>query len=108
MNLLGVIFNRVAGASHAEWIRQAVSAAPSTADVAVLGCLPSDKRLEVKERLLGLLPPASGNGPTASRLAASLPSQLWLSHRCQPPRSLSHRFPSPRCQHARVHAFARR
>jgi hypothetical protein len=32
----------------------------------VLGCLPSDRRVEVKERLLGLLPPSSGEGCEAS------------------------------------------
>jgi cobyrinic acid a,c-diamide synthase len=55
----GVLLNRVAGSSHAEWLRQAMASAPSTATVTVLGCLPSDKHLAVKERLLGLLPPTA-------------------------------------------------
>ena len=77
LNLAGVIFNRVAGTAHGEWIRQAMSSAPSTADVAVLGCLASDKRLAVPEKLLGLLPPppahpdaTDGTGLHAARLAA--------------------------------------
>ena len=60
VNVAAVIFNRVAGTAHAEWIRQAMASATTTADVAVLGALPSDQRLVVKERLLGLLPPHSG------------------------------------------------
>ena len=37
----------------------------------VLGCLPSDRRVEVKERLLGLLPPSSGEGCEASAKAGA-------------------------------------
>ena len=35
VDVAGVIMNRVAGAAHAEWLRQAMASAPSTADVAV-------------------------------------------------------------------------
>ena len=37
VDVAGVIMNRVAGAAHAEWLRQAMASAPSTADVAVRG-----------------------------------------------------------------------
>jgi cobyrinic acid a,c-diamide synthase len=47
-----------------------MASAPSTADVSVLGCLPSDKRLAVKERLLGLLPPPP---PSAAAVALGQP-----------------------------------
>ena len=57
VNLACVLFNRVAGLAHAAWLRQAMASAPTTANVNVLGCLPSDSHLVVKERLLGLLPP---------------------------------------------------
>ena len=57
VRLGAVLFNRVAGVAHAEWIRQAMASVPSTAAVAVLGCVPSDQRLKVGDRLLGLLPP---------------------------------------------------
>ena len=71
VRLGGVIFNRVAGTAHADWIAQAMASAPSTADVAVVGCLPTDKKVAIEERLLGLLPP---NAPeqSAARLAALL------------------------------------
>ena len=35
VDVAGVIMNRVAGDAHAEWLRQAMASAPSTADVAV-------------------------------------------------------------------------
>lgn len=71
VNVAAVLFNRVAGTAHAEWICQAMTSAPSTAEVAVLGALPSDQRLVVKERLLGLLPPHKGAvGAVAGRLTA--------------------------------------
>jgi cobyrinic acid a,c-diamide synthase len=35
VDVAGVVMNRVAGAAHAEWLRQAMASAPSTADVAV-------------------------------------------------------------------------
>jgi len=62
VRLAGVIFNRVAGIAHGEWIRQAMESASATAEVVVLGCLPSDKRLATPERLLGLLPPPTTAG----------------------------------------------
>lgn len=60
VRLAGVVLNRVAGAAHAEWIREALRTAPSTADVVVLGYLPPDRRVAVCERTLGLVPPAAG------------------------------------------------
>ena len=78
VRLCGVVFNRVAGSAHGEWIKQAMASAPTTAAVAVLGCLPSDKQLHVPERLLGLLPPpptvgtssTTDNGAASGRFAA--------------------------------------
>ena len=79
-NVAGVLFNRVAGVAHAEWIMQAMTSHPTTAGVAVLGYLPKDRMLDVPERLLGLLPPAGADvggadaraGKTAARHAALL------------------------------------
>lgn len=55
-----VVFNRVAGEAHKEWIREALRSATSTADVAVLGFLPPHRLLAVRERLLGIVPPSAG------------------------------------------------
>ena len=80
VHVSSVLFNRVAGVAHSEWIMQAMRSHPTTRDVAVLGCLPKDKMLDVPERLLGLLPPAAagaaatraGSGKTSARLSALL------------------------------------
>ena len=45
VDVAGVIMNRVAGAAHAEWLRQAMASAPSTADVAVRACPPGCNRV---------------------------------------------------------------
>ena len=39
-----------------------MASAESTATVAVLGCVPTDQRLKLGERLLGLLPLSRGAG----------------------------------------------
>lgn len=79
VRLEGIIFNRVAGRSHGEWLRQAMTSAPSeTAAVAVLGCLPSDQHLAVKERLLGLLPPS---GTTSAAMTPNANARLAALHR---------------------------
>ncbi|CAK0818022.1 unnamed protein product [Prorocentrum cordatum] len=63
----GVVFNRVAGDSHAEWLRQAMRFAPAVAHLPVLGCLPRDAGVEASERHLGLTMPGE---PGALRLEA--------------------------------------
>lgn len=52
LNVAGVIFNKIAGPSHLDWLRQAV--APSCS-VAILGGIPKTKEVEIPERHLGLL-----------------------------------------------------
>ncbi|MEE8533378.1 MAG: cobyrinate a,c-diamide synthase, partial [Alphaproteobacteria bacterium] len=52
IEVAGVVFNRVGGASHAEVLRESVAA---TSNVPVLGCIPRDARLAVAERHLGLV-----------------------------------------------------
>lgn len=69
--LAGVLFNRVAGTAHAEWLRQAMASAPSTATVAVLGCLPKEQRVAIEDRLLGLLPPPRPPSTTAASKGAA-------------------------------------
>ena len=60
VRVCGVVFNRVAGAAHGTWLREAIASAPTaTAALTVLGCVPSERRLAIKERLLGLLPPSA-------------------------------------------------
>jgi len=67
--LAATVFNRVAGAAHGTWIAQAMGSHPGTAAVRVLGCLPPDKRIELPERLLGLLPPAAAVAAAAAASA---------------------------------------
>ncbi|MGB0747409.1 MAG: cobyrinate a,c-diamide synthase [Magnetospiraceae bacterium] len=53
VNLVGVIFNRVGSATHAETLRTAM--AGSGLDIPVLGCLPREDALEIPHRHLGLV-----------------------------------------------------
>ncbi len=53
IEVAGVIFNRVASDRHARILRQAC--ADNMPDVAVLGCLPDDHRIELPSRHLGLV-----------------------------------------------------
>ncbi|MGH9486724.1 MAG: cobyrinate a,c-diamide synthase [Terriglobales bacterium] len=65
VRLVGVIFNRIGGPGHAEYLRAAMASVPA---VAVLGAVPADERLHIPERHLGLtLPP----GPLAGLGAAA-------------------------------------
>jgi len=57
ISIKGVVFNRVAGEAHASWLREAMDSAPAVAEVAVLGCVPKDQRVELGERHLGLRMP---------------------------------------------------
>ncbi|WP_285906672.1 cobyrinate a,c-diamide synthase [Pseudodesulfovibrio pelocollis] len=50
--IVGVVFNRVGGESHAELLREAMTLLP---DVPVLGCLPRDESLAAPSRHLGLV-----------------------------------------------------
>src|SRR3989441_4705345 len=52
LDVAGVIFNKIAGRSHLDWLKQAVE--PSCS-VAILGGFPKAKDVEVPERHLGLL-----------------------------------------------------
>ncbi|CAE8687978.1 unnamed protein product [Polarella glacialis] len=80
VRLAGVLLNRVAGASHAAWLREAMASASSTATVAVLGCLPSDKRVETPERLLGLLPPPSSSSSSSFPSGTTKNARLAALH----------------------------
>jgi cobyrinic acid a,c-diamide synthase len=51
VNILGVIFNKVAGATHADLLREAVE---SACGALPLGYLPQDERIQMPERYLGL------------------------------------------------------
>lgn len=52
LNVAGVVFNKIAGSAHLDWLRQAVAPCCS---VAILGGIPKVKEVEVPERHLGLL-----------------------------------------------------
>src|SRR6266849_2425507 len=52
LNLAGVIFNRVAGSGHLQYLRDALEDVPG---VAVLGGLPYDDTIAIPERHLGLV-----------------------------------------------------
>lgn len=53
LRVSGVIFNNVASENHARVLREAVEALG--AGIRVVGCLPSDERLQIPSRHLGLL-----------------------------------------------------
>jgi len=57
MELAGVIFNRAGGATHRQWLAQAVTA---ECKARALGALPHDGRLTLPERHLGLVTAAEG------------------------------------------------
>ncbi|OQR99546.1 cobyrinic acid -diamide synthase [Thraustotheca clavata] len=59
--LAGVIFNKVGGDAHAEWLREAMASSPLTASIPVLGCLPNNANVHVPERHLGLHMPDEVN-----------------------------------------------
>ncbi|KAJ1629787.1 P-loop containing nucleoside triphosphate hydrolase protein, partial [Pavlovales sp. CCMP2436] len=50
VRLAGVVFNKVGGASHSEWLQQAMASAPSTRNVRVLGSMPKDGSKHVEGR----------------------------------------------------------
>ncbi|MFP5214043.1 MAG: cobyrinate a,c-diamide synthase [Acidobacteriota bacterium] len=53
LRLAGVIFNRIGGAGHLEYLREAMSA--SLPDVQVFGGIPREEELTIPERHLGLV-----------------------------------------------------
>ena len=53
VNIAGVILNRVGGASHTAWCKQAIEDATG---IPVIGALPRNKEIELPERHLGLIP----------------------------------------------------
>lgn len=55
LRLAGVVFNRVGGPTHLEWLREAVRGRCRSR---VLGALPWDENLAIAERHLGLVPAA--------------------------------------------------
>ena len=67
----GVIFNRVSTPSHADWLRQGLLSHPLTAPIRILGRLPTDARIHIPERHLGLHRPQhdAAQSEVAARLA---------------------------------------
>jgi len=53
VNIAGIILNRVGGASHMAWCKQAIEAATG---IPVVGSLPHNEEIELAERHLGLIP----------------------------------------------------
>jgi cobyrinic acid a,c-diamide synthase len=66
LEIIGVIFNRAGGATHRQWLTQAVTAG---CKARVLGALPHDSRLALPERHLGLVTAAEGGYSPALRQA---------------------------------------
>ena len=109
----GVVFNRVAGDSHAEWLREAMRSTPAVSHLSVLGCLPKDASVHVAERHLGLCMPGEGDAPHLEALGALLANNMDIdallsmakeglpetSLRAQPASSLQ---PSPQCPPVRI------
>jgi cobyrinic acid a,c-diamide synthase len=58
LELDGVIFNRVGGATHRQWLREAVA---ESCKAGVLGALPHERALALPERHLGLVTAAEGH-----------------------------------------------
>jgi len=73
----GVVFNRVGGARHLEWLRQAVT---GVCRARVLGGLPHEPAVALPERHLGLVTAAEGGYTLAlaEALAASVEGELDL------------------------------
>ena len=73
----GVVFNRVGGARHLEWLRQAVT---GVCRARVLGGLPHEPAVALPERHLGLVTAAEGGYTLAlaETLAASVERELDL------------------------------
>lgn len=63
LNIVGILFNRVGGPSHAELLRDAMSVLP---DIPVLGCLGRDESIATPSRHLGLVTPDQ-DGPDMAR-----------------------------------------
>ncbi len=57
LRLAGVVFNRVGGARHADWLRDAVAASCRSP---ILGMIPWEEAVRIPERHLGLLTAESG------------------------------------------------
>ncbi len=53
VNISGVILNRIGGASHTAWCKQAIEDATG---IPVIGALPRNQEIELPERHLGLIP----------------------------------------------------
>ena len=78
LRLGGLIFNKVGGAAHTQWLCDAVAAAGI--GVAVLGGFPAEASVGVPERYLGLHLPGKPSAPPAllGRLAALVSTHLDL------------------------------
>jgi cobyrinic acid a,c-diamide synthase len=68
INLAGVIFNKVAGESHFQFLKEAAD----DAGVDVLGYVPRDERLAIESRHLGLHLPGESKNTEIVKLAAEL------------------------------------
>uniref|UniRef100_A0A1D2AEZ8 Uncharacterized protein n=1 Tax=Auxenochlorella protothecoides TaxID=3075 RepID=A0A1D2AEZ8_AUXPR len=77
VDLAGLVLNRVAGAAHARWLRDAL-AAGGLAELAVLGGLPSVPSVALPERNLGLQVP--GEDPGGAAAAVEALGALMASH----------------------------
>jgi cobyrinic acid a,c-diamide synthase len=74
LRISGVIFNRVAGATHYGLLRDAVE---SSCDAVPLGYLPQDRRIQIPERYLGLFTAGEDLVPDS---ALALLGELAESH----------------------------
>jgi len=73
----GVVFNKVGAASHSEWLRQGMLSHEGTAKIRILGSLPTNSRIHVAERHLGLHRPThdDSSGEVADRLSSESPQR---------------------------------
>ncbi|CAE7709451.1 cbiA, partial [Symbiodinium pilosum] len=72
----GVVFNRVAGDSHAEWLQEAMRSTTAVSHLSVLGCLPKDANVHVTERHLGLHMPGEGDAPHLEALGTLVANNM--------------------------------
>jgi cobyrinic acid a,c-diamide synthase len=66
--LAGVVFNKIGGESHSQWLKQALLSSPLTTAIELLGCVPKNVGVTIEERHLGLEVPVNSKEEGSKRL----------------------------------------
>ncbi|CAK4072264.1 unnamed protein product [Aphanomyces euteiches] len=80
LHLSGVVFNKIGGDSHAQWLKDAIASTTLTSSIQVLGCVPKNNTIALPERHLGLHMPSEHHAAASSTLRSFIEAHIDLDH----------------------------